>query len=65
MFSGVIFFLFLNILFRYFWLCWVFIAARAFFSSCGEQGLLSSCSAQASHCSGFSLQSAGSRCACF
>ena len=23
----------------YFWLCWVFVAARAF-SSCGEQGLL-------------------------
>ena len=34
----------------YFWLCWVFVAARAF-SSCGEQGLLSSCGAQASHCS--------------
>ena len=25
-----------------------------FFSSCGERGLLSSCNAQASHCSGFS-----------
>ena len=25
-----------------------------FFSSCGEQGLLSSCSVQASHCSDFS-----------
>ena len=36
------------------------------FSSCGEQGLLSSCSTRASHCSGFSccgaqaLQCAGS-----
>ena len=25
------------------------------FSSCGEQGLLSSCGAQASYCSGFSI----------
>ena len=31
-----------------------------FFSSCNEQGLLSSCDIQASHCSGFSLQSTGS-----
>ena len=30
-------------------------------SSCGNQGLLSSCSARASHCSGFLLQSMGSR----
>ena len=36
-----------------FWLCWVFVAARAF-SRCGEQGLLSSWGAQAPHCSGFS-----------
>ena len=27
-------------LFIYFWLCWVFIAARGLFSSCGERGLL-------------------------
>ena len=27
-------------------------------SSCGQQGLLPSCSAQASHCSGFSLVAA-------
>ena len=37
----------------YFWLCWVFIAAQVF-SSCGEWGLLSSCSAPTSHCSVFS-----------
>ena len=36
-----------------YWLCWVFVAAHGL-SVCGEQGLLSSCSAQASHCSGFS-----------
>ena len=24
----------------YFWLCWVFVAARGLFSSCGEWGLL-------------------------
>ena len=24
----------------YFWLCWVFGAARGLFSSCGERGLL-------------------------
>ena len=24
----------------YLWLCWVFVAARRLFSSCGEQGLL-------------------------
>ena len=41
------------ILFIYFWLCWVFIALNVF-SSCGEQELLSSCSAWASHCGGFS-----------
>ena len=35
------------------WLCWVFIAAPVF-SRCGERGLLCSCSAWASHCSGFS-----------
>ena len=34
-------------------LCWVFIAAWVF-SSCGKQGLLSSCDVQASHCGGFS-----------
>ena len=37
----------------YFWLYWVFAAAQTF-SSCGEQELLSSCNARASHCSGFS-----------
>ena len=30
---------FLNNLF-YFWLCWVFVAARGLFSGCGERGLL-------------------------
>ena len=27
-------------LFIYFWLRWVFLAARGLFSSCGERGLL-------------------------
>ena len=40
-------------LFVYFWLHWSFIAAQAF-SRRGEQGLLSSCGAQASHCCAFS-----------
>ena len=44
---------FLKILFIYFWLCWVFIAVRAF-PSYGEQGLLSSCGPRASHHCGFS-----------
>ena len=30
--------IFLNLF--YLWLCWVFVAARGLFSSCGEQGLL-------------------------
>ena len=30
----------LFILFIYFWLCWVFIAARGLLPSCGERGLL-------------------------
>ena len=36
------FFFFINlfILFIYFWLCWVFVAARGAFSSCSERGLL-------------------------
>ena len=37
-----------------FWLPWVFFAACQLFSRCGEQGLLSSCGAQASHFNGFS-----------
>ena len=36
-----------------------------FFSSLGELRLLSSCDVQASHHSGFSLQSIGSRCVGF
>ena len=36
-----------------FWLCWVSVAAQAFFSSCGEWGLLSSCSVWTSYCGGF------------
>ena len=39
-------------LFIYFWLCWVFVATRAF-SSCSEWELFSSCCAQAAHCPGF------------
>ena len=41
------------------WLCWVLL--HGLFFSWGKQGLLRSCSAQASHCSVFSLQSMGSR----
>ena len=41
-----------------FWLCWVFFASWLF-SSCGESGLLSSCSVWASHCAGFSCCGAG------
>ena len=37
----------------YLWLCWVFVTERAF-SSCSEQGLLSSCGIHASYYSGFS-----------
>ena len=33
---------------------WVFLAVHGLVSSCSEQGLLSSCGAQASHCRGFS-----------
>ena len=38
----------------YFWLCWVFDAARAFLQ---QAGATLHCNAWASHCSGFSLQS--------
>ena len=37
-----------------FWLRWVFVAARGLFSGCGEPGAALCCSAQASHCGGFS-----------
>ena len=36
--SSFFFFFFFNLF--YFWLRWVFVAARGLFSSCGEQGLL-------------------------
>ena len=49
-----------NFSFIYFWLCFVFTAAHAF-SDWGEQGQLSNCDAQASHCSGSWSQSQGSR----
>ena len=50
------------ILFIYFWLCWVFIAACVLCSSCGKQRLLARCGAQASHCYAFFLlQRTGSR----
>ena len=29
-----------KVIYFYFWLCWVFVAACGLFSSCGEQGLL-------------------------
>ena len=44
----------------YFWLWWVSIAARLFFSF-SKWGLLSSCSERASHCSDFSCFSMDSR----
>ena len=40
LFFLILFFINLFILFIYFWLCWVFIAAHGLFSSCGERGLL-------------------------
>ena len=45
-------------------LCWVFVA-EWLFSSCGEQGLLSSCGAQASHCGGFSCEARAPGCSAF
>ena len=46
------FYEFISILFKnlfiFLWLCWVFIVSQAF-SNCSEQGLLSSCTARASH----------------
>ena len=45
---------FLSCSFIHFWLCWVFTAARAAFSSGGELGLLSRCGVRASRGSGFS-----------
>ena len=42
------------ILFIYFWLHWMFVAACGLSSSCSKWALLSSYSAWASHCSGFS-----------
>ena len=52
--SCLFIFIFLNLfyLFIYFWLCWVFVAVRRLFSSCGKQTLRRG--ARASHCSGFS-----------
>ena len=44
--------LFFMFIFIHFWLCWVLAASWAF-SSCREQGLLSSCRPQAAHCTGF------------
>ena len=46
--------MFYFILFIYFWLHWVFVAARGLSSSCGEWGAALCCSAWASHCGGFS-----------
>ena len=33
-------FFFFNFYLFYFWLCWIFVAARGLFSGCGERGLL-------------------------
>ena len=38
--SGSLYSFFKFYLFIYFWLCWVFVAARGLFSGCSEQGLL-------------------------
>ena len=40
-------------LFIYSWLHWVFVATRGLFSSCGEQGPLSSWGAPTSHSGAF------------
>ena len=37
-----------------FWLCWVLVDACGLFSSCREQGLLSTCDVQTSRGGGFS-----------
>ena len=47
-------------LFIYFWLCWVFVAARGLSLVVASGGTLR-CGARASHCGGFSLQSMDSR----
>ena len=44
---------FLKIILFIYWLCWIFTTVQLF-SSSGERGLLSSGTAWASHCSGFS-----------
>ena len=52
--NGIHFQFFLTLIYLLiFWLFWVFITAWDF-SSCSEQGLLSSCNAWASHSGGFS-----------
>ena len=48
-----LFFFFLMNLFIYFWLCWVFVAARAFLQL-QRAGATLCCGARASHCGGFS-----------
>ena len=52
--QGRAIFFFKKICFFQFWLCWVLLAAGGLFSNCSKQGLFSSCTARASHCSGFS-----------
>ena len=55
--SGIKKIILFSYLLIYFWLCWVFVAAQAFFfffSSSGKWGSLSTCRVLASHCSGFS-----------
>ena len=42
-------FFLMNNFYLFLWLCWVFFVALGFSLVCGERGLLSSCSAQASH----------------
>ena len=48
-----------------FWLCWFSLLHRLFFSSCREQGLLSSCGMRDSHCSDFSCGSQALGCSGF
>ena len=48
--SSCLAFFFFKHLCIYFGVHWVFTAAHGIFFSCGEWGLLSSCSVQASHC---------------
>ena len=61
MYYSICFLIYINLL--YFWLCWVFVAARGL-SLVAASGATLHCSVQASHCGGFSYcgaQAVGTR----